>query len=48
MEDVLRMAEDYEKEIEGLYESSDIPSSPDFETVQNFVIRVHLFDLYSE
>lgn len=42
LDEVLKMADVYEKEIENLYESSSLPHSPDFEGVQQFVLASHI------
>jgi len=41
MPEVLEMAERYEKQIEGLYESSTVPAHADFETINKFVMETH-------
>jgi hypothetical protein len=48
MDDVLKMAEEYERAIEVLYESSSLSHSSDFETVQNFVVNTHLNALFQD
>lgn len=48
MDAILKMAEEYERAIEVLYESSSLSHSSDFETVQNFVVNTHLNALFQD
>lgn len=45
LKEVLLLADEYEKKIEGLYESSPLPNSPNFKAIEDLVISIHLSTL---
>lgn len=47
MGDVLKMADEYEKEIENIYKETRLPAAPDFSKVEQFVMSVHMKGLSS-